>query len=43
MVPPDSGILGAQVHHNRTIHLGNIDLPLGCPTIEGSLEGRAQT
>ncbi len=41
-VPPVGGVLRAQVHHNRSLHLGNINVPPGRPTIEGGEEGRAQ-
>lgn len=39
MIPPSCGILWAQVHRNRTLHLGNVNVPPCHPAIEGSEDG----
>ncbi len=38
-IPPSGGVLQAQVHCNRTLHLGNVNLPPSRPAIEGSEDG----
>ncbi len=38
-IPPSGGVLQAQVHCNRTLHLGNVNVPRGRPAIEGSEDG----
>ncbi len=38
-IPPSGGILQAQVHHNRTLHLGNVNVPPSRPAIDGSEDG----
>ncbi len=41
-IPPSGGVLRAQVHRNRTLHLGNVNVPPSRPTIEGSEDGEAE-
>ncbi len=38
-IPPSGGVLQAQVHRNRTLHLGNVNVPPSRPAIEGSEDG----
>ncbi len=38
-IPRNGGILQAQVHPHRTLHLGNVNVPPSCPAIEGSEDG----
>ncbi len=38
-VPPSGGVSWAQVHHDRSLHLGNARVPPGSPAIEGSEDG----
>ncbi len=38
-IPPSGGVLQAQVHCNRTLHLGNVKVPPSHPAIEGSEDG----
>ncbi len=38
-VPPSDGVLWAQVHHDRSLHLGNACVPPGIPAMEGSEDG----
>ncbi len=38
-IPPSGGVLQAQVHCNRTLHLGNVNVPPSRPAIEGSEDG----
>ncbi len=35
-IPPSGSILWAQVHRDRSLHLGNARVPPGSPAIEGS-------
>ncbi len=39
MVPPSGGVSWAQVHRDRSLHLGNARVPPGSPAVEGSEEG----
>ncbi len=36
---PSGGVLRAQVHRKRTLHLGNVNVPPSRPAIEGSEDG----
>ncbi len=38
-IPPSGGVLQAQVHCNRTLHLGNVNVPRSRPANEGSEDG----
>ncbi len=38
-IPPSGCVLQAQVHRNRTLHLGNVNVPPGHPAIEGNEDG----
>ncbi len=38
-VPPSGGVSWAQVHRDRSIHLGNPRVPPGSPAVEGSEDG----
>ncbi len=38
-IPPSGGVLQKQVHCNRTLHLGNVNVPPSRPVIEGSEDG----
>ncbi len=38
-VPPSSGVSWAQVHRNRSLHLGNARVPPGHSAVEGSEDG----
>ncbi len=38
-IPPSGAVLQAQVHCNRTLHLGNVNVPPSRPAIEGSEDG----
>ncbi len=38
-IPPSGSILQAQVHRNRTLHLGNVNVTPSRPAIEGSEDG----
>ncbi len=38
-IPPSGGVLQAQVHCNRTLHLGNVNVPNSRTAIEGSKDG----
>ncbi len=38
-IPPSGGVLQAQVHCNRTLHLGNVNVPPSRPAIEGNEDG----
>ncbi len=35
-VPPSGGVSWAQVHRDRSLHLGNTRIPTGRPALEGS-------
>ncbi len=39
MVPPSGSVSRAQVHRDRSLHLGNARVPPGSPAIEGSEDG----
>ncbi len=38
-IPPSGDVLQAQVHRNRTLHLGNVNVPPSRTAIEGSEDG----
>ncbi len=38
-VPPSGGVSWAQVHRDRSLHLGNAHIPPGHSAIEGSEDG----
>ncbi len=38
-VPPSGGVSWAQVHRDRSLHLGNARVPPGSPAVEGSEDG----
>ncbi len=38
-VPPSGGVSWAQVHRDRSLHLGNPSVPPGSPAVEGSEDG----
>ncbi len=38
-VPPSGGVSWAQVHHDRSLHVGNARVPPGSSAIEGSEDG----
>ncbi len=38
-IPPSGGVLQAQVHRNRTLHRGNVNVPPSRPAIESSEDG----
>ncbi len=39
-VPPSGGVSWAQVHRDRSLHLGNVRVPPGHSAVEGSEDGR---
>ncbi len=38
-VPPSGGVSWAQVHRDRSFHLGNARVPPGSPAVKGSEDG----
>ncbi len=42
-VPPSGGVSWAEVHRDRSLHLGNARVPSGSPAVEGSEDGGGRT